>query len=258
MAWSAPRSPGAGSASRHKRRRAPSFIAPPTITGSISASRRPCARCSATRSCPTSSAASARTSTARRPALERLDDLGRPGPGVDALVPLLDLAVLVDHHADALRALLRIGVGAVGGADRPVGVTDQREVEVVLLGELLVVVLGVERHPEDHGVLPVVVGFQVAEPATFCGSPRGVGLRKEPQHDRLAPEVRELHGAAVVVAAREIGSLVAWIEHEPSFMRNSLRQFVAEAVAARQMRRAPLSMLSARIDAPMSSMHATT
>src|SRR4030095_10689048 len=204
--------------SRHGRRRAPSFIAPPTTTGSTSASRRPCARCSATRRCRTSSAASARTSTARRPALQRLDDLGRPGPGVDALVPLLDLAVLVDDDADALRAFLGIGVRAVGSADRAVGVADQREVEVVLLGELLVVLLGVERHPEDHGVLAVVVGLQVAEPATFSGSTRGIGLRKEPQHDRLAPEVRELHGTAVVVAAREIGSLITWVEHEPSFL----------------------------------------
>src|ERR1700675_3301964 len=68
--------------------------------------------------------------------LQRLDDLGRPRPRVDALVPLLDLAAAVDDHADARRALLRVGVGAVGGADRPVGVTDQRKVEVELLGEL--------------------------------------------------------------------------------------------------------------------------
>src|SRR2546426_6711977 len=56
--------------------------------------------------------------------LERPDDRGRPGAGVDALVPLLDLAVPVNHHADALRALLGIDVGAVGGADRPVGIAD--------------------------------------------------------------------------------------------------------------------------------------
>src|SRR5262249_24912169 len=41
------------------------------------------------------------------------DDLGGPRARVDLLVPLLDLAVLVDHHADTLRALLRIDVGAV-------------------------------------------------------------------------------------------------------------------------------------------------
>src|SRR2546428_9901443 len=60
-------------------------------------------------------------------------------------------SVPVDHHADALRALLGIGVGAVGGADGPVGVTDEREVEGVLLGERLVVGRGVEGHrSEEH------------------------------------------------------------------------------------------------------------
>jgi hypothetical protein len=54
-------------------------------------------------------------------------------------VPLLDLAVAADHHADARRPLLRIGIGAVGGADSAIGVADQRKVEVELLGELLVV-----------------------------------------------------------------------------------------------------------------------
>src|ERR671937_326033 len=47
---------------------------------------------------------------------------GGPRPRVDPRVPLLDLAVAVDHHAHALRALLRVGVGAVGGADRAVGI----------------------------------------------------------------------------------------------------------------------------------------
>jgi len=74
-------------------------------------------------------------------------------------VPLLDLALAVDHRADARRALLRIGVGAVGGADRPVGVADQREVEVELLGELLVVGGAVEGRAEDDGVLSLVLGF---------------------------------------------------------------------------------------------------
>src|SRR6266849_7820304 len=148
--------------------------------------------------------------------LQRLDDLGRPGARVDARAPLLDLALAVDHHADARRTLLRIGVGAVGGADRPVGVADQREVEAELLGELLVVGGAIEGRAEDDGVLSIVVGFQVAEPATLGRSARSVGLRVEPEHDRLALEVRQLHGVAVVVASREIGRLVSWLEHESS------------------------------------------
>src|SRR6266851_5371661 len=67
--------------------------------------------------------------------LERADDGGRPGPRIDARVPFLDLAVGTDDDPDALRALGRIGVGPVGGTDVAVGVADQGEVEVELLGE---------------------------------------------------------------------------------------------------------------------------
>ena len=121
--------------------------------------------------------------------LQGFNDLSRPGASVDSLVPLLDLALAVDHDADTLSALGGIDVRAVGGADRSVGVANQREVEVELLGELLVVGGRVERHTQDHRVLPIVVGLQVAEPATLSGSTRGVGLRKEPQHDGLALEI---------------------------------------------------------------------
>ena len=154
--------------------------------------------------------------------LQRLDDLGRPGARVDARVPLLDLAVAVNHRADARRTLLRIGVDAVGGADTPIGVTDQREIEVELLRELPVVGGAVEGRPEDDGVLAIVVGFQVAEPATLGRSARRVGFRVESKHDRLALEVRQLHNVAVVVAPREIGRLVTRVEHEPS-LRNANR-----------------------------------
>src|SRR4029077_8730994 len=109
-------------------------------------------------------------------ALQLTDELRRPRAGVDPRVPLLDLAFRIDHHADARGALLRVRIGAVGGADRAVGVADQREVEVELLGELLVVGLAVERGPDDDGVLLVVLGFEVAEPAPFGRSAGGVGL----------------------------------------------------------------------------------
>ena len=133
-------------------------------------------------------------------------------------MPLFDLAVAADHHADARRALLRIGIGAVGGADTPVGVADQRKVEVELLGELLVVGGAVEGRAEDDGVFAVVVGFEVAEPATLGRSARSVGLRVEPEHHRLAREIRQLHGVAVLIAPREIGRLVSGLEHASSFV----------------------------------------
>src|SRR5262249_36788242 len=133
-------------------------------------------------------------------------------------VPLLDLAVRGDDNTDALGALRRIDICAVGRPDRAVRVADQGEVEVELLGELLVVRGSVERHAQDHCVLPIVVTLQVAEPATLSGSARRVGLGKEPEHDVLALEVGELHRVAVVVAPDEVRRLVPRIQHGPSFL----------------------------------------
>jgi hypothetical protein len=135
-------------------------------------------------------------------------------------VPLFDRAVPGDHHTDALRALVGIGVGAVGRANLPIGVANQREVEAVLVGERLVLGGGIEGDAEDDGSLFVVLRLKVAEPATLRRSPRCVGLRKEPQDDGLPGEVRQPHGLAVVIAAHEVGRLVSWREHVAFSVRN--------------------------------------
>ena len=104
----------------------------------------PCARCTgspvgwrdvASRCCARSAPDRARASRNTEVGYSVLHDLGRPGARIDARVPFLDLAVPVDHHADPLPPLGGIDVGAVGGADGAVGVADQREVEVELLGK---------------------------------------------------------------------------------------------------------------------------
>ena len=148
--------------------------------------------------------------------LQRLHDLRRPAPGIHLRVPLFDRAVPGDHHTDALRALVGIGVGAVGRADLPIGVANQREVEAVLVGERLVLGGGIEGDAEDDGSLLVVLRLKVAKPATLRRSPLCVGLRKEPQDDGLPGEVRQPHGLAVVIAAHEVGRLVSWREHVAS------------------------------------------
>jgi hypothetical protein len=151
--------------------------------------------------------------------LQRLHHLGRPAPGIHLRVPLLDGAVLGDHYADALRALVGAGVGAVGRTDRAIRVTDEREVEVVLVGERLVLGGRIEGDAEDDGSLLVVVRLEVAEPATLRRSPRCVGLRKEPQHDGFPREVRQPHGLAVMIATHEVGCLASWPEHVASGVR---------------------------------------
>ena len=131
-------------------------------------------------------------------------------------MPLLDLAVPVDHDPDALGALRRIDVGAVGGADLAVGVADEREVEVVLLGEGLVLGRRVEGDAEDRCVLPVVVRLEVAEPATLGRSAGGVGFRIEVQDHRLAGEVFQIDRLAGAGGKFECWGLFAgrnWFAH---------------------------------------------
>ena len=128
-------------------------------------------------------------------------------------MPFLDPAIRVDHHADACRAFGGVDVRAVGGADLPVGVADQREVEVELLGEGLVLGGAVERRAEDDGALGIVVGLEVAEPATFRRSARRVGLRVEPQHDLLALQLGQRDRLSRVIATGEVWRFVAGLEH---------------------------------------------
>jgi hypothetical protein len=133
-------------------------------------------------------------------------------------VPGLDPAIRADDHADALRALGGIDVGAVRGADLSIGVTDQWEVEVELLGEGLVLGGTVERYAQDDRILGIVLRLQVAEPATFRGSPGRVGLRIEPQHDRLSLQRGQRDRGAGVIATRELRGFVAGLEHVTSWL----------------------------------------
>jgi hypothetical protein len=156
------------------------------------------------------------SSSERERLLERLQHLRGPGARIDPLVPFLDSAVLVDHDADARSALGGVDVGAVRGADRPVGIADQREVEVELLGEGLVLGGAIERRAEDDGSLGVVVGLEVAEPATFGRSARGVGLRIEPEDDLLPLQLGQRDRLPRVIAAGELRGFVAGLEHVAS------------------------------------------
>ena len=125
-----------------------------------------------------------------------------------------DLPLFIDHVGDAPGVDVARGLGgAVGHADAAVGVAEEGEGELELLGEGLVLFLGVEADAEDLGVLGCVLLAEVPEPGTLARSTRGVGLRVEPEDDFLAPEVAELDAIAVVVGDFEIGSLLSGLEH---------------------------------------------
>jgi hypothetical protein len=133
---------------------------------------------------------------------------------------LRDLAVLVDHIRDAARVLVlrRLG-GAVREADLVIGVAEQREGEVELLGEGGVLLLRVETDAEDEGVLRGVLIDEVPEPGTFDRSAGCVGLRVKPEHDLLAAQVAEANVVAVVIGCLEIGSGIANLQHVTSSKR---------------------------------------
>ena len=125
-----------------------------------------------------------------------------------------DLPVLVDHVGDAAGVFVFRRVGrAVRDADRFLGVAEEREGEVELLGEAAVLFDAVEADADDLRVLRLVFDVEVPEPGTLTRSTGGVGLRIEPEDDFLAAEVGELHAVALVIENVEVGSGVAWVEH---------------------------------------------
>jgi len=127
------------------------------------------------------------------------------------------LAVLVDDVRDALRVLVfRRGGRAVGQADLAVGVAEQREVELELVGEAAVGVDVVEADAEDLDVLGRVLVVKVPEPGTLGRSAGCVGLRIEPEDDFAAAVVAQLPVAAGVIDDFEIRGGVTGVEHRSS------------------------------------------
>lgn len=134
--------------------------------------------------------------------------------GVHVRVGLQNDAVRTDQVADALR-VLGVGAlaGAVGDAGRAGRVAEKRKVEAELLREGLVLLRGVEADAQDLGILLLVAGDLVAEPATFLRSPGGVGLRIKPEHDVLSREVGETDRRAVVRRKLEQRSCLTFFQH---------------------------------------------
>jgi hypothetical protein len=134
-----------------------------------------------------------------------------------------DLAVFVDHVGDAAGVFVfrRFG-GAVGEADLSIGVAEEREGEVVFLGEGGVGFFVIEADAEDLGVLRFVLLGEVPEPGTFTRSTGGVGFRIEPEHDLLAAQIAEAHAVAVMIGDVEVGSGIAGLEHGRFSSRQNL------------------------------------
>ena len=81
--------------------------------------------------------------------------------------------------------------GAVRRRDRHVRVREQREAELVLVGELLIRVHRVGRAAQDGDVVRGELGMQVLEGCSFRGSSAGACPRVEPQNEPLARVILE-------------------------------------------------------------------
>lgn len=133
---------------------------------------------------------------------------------------LRDLSVLVDDVSDPFRVLvLRGGRCAVRESDLAVGVAQQREGEVVLLGELRVRVDVIETDAEDCGVLRLVIVDEVPEPGTLRRSARCVGLRIKPEHDLAPAQIVERDIVAAMIGYLKVRGLVANVQHASSSKR---------------------------------------
>ena len=134
--------------------------------------------------------------------------------GVDLRVRLADPPVGTDQVGDpAGTAGGRVVARTVRDPERARRVTQQRVGEVELLSEGGVLGDGVERDPDDGGVLFREALGVVAEPAPLGGSARGVGLGVEPEHQVAPGEIGERDGAVVMILDLERGSLTSFSEH---------------------------------------------
>ena len=131
-----------------------------------------------------------------------------------------DLPLLVNDVRDPFRVLVlrRIG-GTVRDPDFAIGVAQQREREVVLLGELRVGSGIIETDAEDRGVLRGVLRAEVPEPGTLGRSAGCVGLRIKPEHNLASAQIAQRNVAAEVIAHLEVRSLVANLQHASSSER---------------------------------------
>lgn len=128
-----------------------------------------------------------------------------------------DPSLLIDDIGDAFGVFVARRIrGAVGNADAPVGVAEQREGEVELLRESGVVGNVVKARSEDRGVLRFVFVDEVPEPGTLSRSTRGIGFRIEPEHDLASAQTMQGNHVPAMVGYLEIRSLVAHFEHLPS------------------------------------------
>jgi hypothetical protein len=133
------------------------------------------------------------------------EHLGRMVARIDLIVDARDVAVLVDQNADAIGVTcLIIGTRAVCDSHAAIGIAEQGEGKLVLIGELGIPFNVVEADTQDLDIILIEVGDLIAEPATLDRSAGGIGLRIEPENNLAAAQFRERNTLAFMSREREV------------------------------------------------------
>lgn len=124
---------------------------------------------------------------------------------INLVVDTGDFACFVDQNTDPLRIpRLHVVTRAVRHPESSLGVAQDRKVVVVLLREGGVLRDAVEARPEHRNILLIEVGFLVAEPATFDGSARCIGLGIEPDQNLMAAQILKRHDVPLMGLQAEL------------------------------------------------------
>src|SRR5262249_36759525 len=132
-----------------------------------------------------------------------VDDVGQDAggmvSGINPLVRPRDLSLFVDEKAHPIwPGRLGIPASTECECDRSIDVAAERKLEGIFLCEGGVRFHAVEAGAEDLDVVFIVVVLMVAEPATLCGSTRGICCGVKPQQHLPTPQIGQCYGPAVV------------------------------------------------------------
>ena len=140
--------------------------------------------------------------------------------GPDGIPDFLDFAVGTDQKAAADDSFehaaheFLAAPGAVGCDHLVRGVAKQREIELVLVAEILQRLHGVGARPQDGYTQLVKLLFCVTKLGRFDRSTGSVRFRKKEEQDAAALEIFQGKLFAAVGSKGEFGGIVAELEHE--------------------------------------------
>jgi len=140
--------------------------------------------------------------------------------GLNVRENFLDLAVAADHERSARNAHHFFSVhvlffqNTVGNRGFLVDVAQQRERQAVLGFEARLGSRLVGGNAEHHAVLLVELLDGVTKLVSFCGSTGRIGTREEVKYDLLALELGKLERLVGVGPKLDVGSFVAFFEHQ--------------------------------------------